>query len=326
VARAQEAADAVSAEVAKLTARLDAAEVRLTALQVEVAQAVTAHEQAQQQLVDAEAAARQAVADLGAARAAHESADDALAGQAALMYMQGGSLQNLAYLLFTPPNTMADLALVLDDGARETQHDLDAATAAESEAAARETELSRARDDREAAAAAASATRDAAEAKAAEAGTAAARLGRQQERLAARLEVLQQGADDLALQRAAAAGADVSALLGVQSDSLGAGPRAAQAIARAAMPDFGWDRKAEFACLVTLWHNESGWSWSATNRSSGAYGIPQALPGWKMASAGSDWLTNPATQIAWGMEYIETTYGSPCAALAAFTSRSPHWY
>ena len=91
------------------------------------------------------------------------------------------------------------------------------------------------------------------------------------------------------------------------------------------MPARGWGA-AEFTCLVTLWHAESGWSWSATNSSSGAYGIPQALPGWKMASAGSDWLTNPATQITWGLGYIEDVYGSPCAAYEKFLSRSPHWY
>ena len=58
----------------------------------------------------------------------------------------------------------------------------------------------------------------------------------------------------------------------------------------------------------------------------GAYGIPQALRGWKMASAGSDWLTNPATQIEWGMGYMGSVYGSPCTAYETFLSRSPHWY
>ncbi len=310
----------------ELNARLDKAEARLTALQVEVAEAVTAHEEARQQLTYAEDAARLAAVQLGAARAAHESADDAVAGEAALLYMQGGSLQNLAFLLLSPPNTMSDLSWVLDDGARRAQEGLDAATAAQWEATAREEELSAARRDREAAAAAARSSREAAQAKAEKASAEAARLGAEQEKLTARLDVLQQGADDLATQRAAAAGADLSMLLGVQDGTVGPGPRAAQEIARTAMPDFGWGQDAEFACLVTLWHSESGWSWSATNRSSGAYGIPQSLPGWKMASAGSDWLTNPATQIAWGMDYIRTTYGSPCDALAAFTARSPHWY
>ena len=83
------------------------------------------------------------------------------------------------------------------------------------------------------------------------------------------------------------------------------------------MASYGWD-SAEFVCLVGLWNAESGWSWSATNPSSGAYGIPQSLPGWKMASAGSDWLTNPATQITWGMNYIRSVYGSPCKAYDRF--------
>ena len=79
-------------------------------------------------------------------------------------------------------------------------------------------------------------------------------------------------------------------------------------------------------CLDKLWTKESGWNHKARNPSSGAYGIPQALPGWKMSSAGSDWLTNPATQISWGLRYIEDVYGSPCQAYDQFLARSPHWY
>ena len=71
---------------------------------------------------------------------------------------------------------------------------------------------------------------------------------------------------------------------------------------------------AEFPCLDKLWDHESGWNYKATNRSSGAYGIPQAYPGRKMASAGSDWKTNPATQIEWGLGYVEGRYDSPCGA------------
>jgi hypothetical protein len=63
-----------------------------------------------------------------------------------------------------------------------------------------------------------------------------------------------------------------------------------------------------------LWNVESGWNVTAANPSSGAYGIPQALPGSKMASAGADWQTNAATQIRWGLGYIKSVYGSPCAA------------
>ncbi|MEV3935649.1 lytic transglycosylase domain-containing protein [Glycomyces sp. NPDC049804] len=69
----------------------------------------------------------------------------------------------------------------------------------------------------------------------------------------------------------------------------------------------------QVGCLVALWDRESGWNHLAEN-SIGAYGIPQALPGPKMESAGSDWETNPVTQIKWGLGYIEGRYGTPCEA------------
>ncbi|WP_159814531.1 G5 domain-containing protein [Actinomyces sp. zg328] len=97
----------------------------------------------------------------------------------------------------------------------------------------------------------------------------------------------------------------------------------AQAIARSMMGAYGWG-DSEFSCLVSLWNRESGWNYQARNASSGAYGIPQALPGGKMASAGSDWQTNPATQIKWGLGYIQGRYGSPCAAWSH--SESTGWY
>ena len=75
---------------------------------------------------------------------------------------------------------------------------------------------------------------------------------------------------------------------------------------------------------VPLWAGESGWRWNAENPSSGAYGIPQALPGSKMASAGADWQTNPATQIEWGLGYIRDVYGSPCGAWGF--KQSHGWY
>jgi len=74
--------------------------------------------------------------------------------------------------------------------------------------------------------------------------------------------------------------------------------------------------EGEWTCLEELWTRESGWNLSAANSSSGAYGIPQALPGEKMATFGADWQTNPITQISWGLWYIRATYGSPCAALS----------
>jgi hypothetical protein len=81
---------------------------------------------------------------------------------------------------------------------------------------------------------------------------------------------------------------------------------------------------AQFSCLDKLFQRESGWNTYATNPSSGAYGIPQALPASKMASAGADWKTNPFTQVRWGLNYIANRYGSPCGAWAH--SQSVGWY
>jgi hypothetical protein len=86
-----------------------------------------------------------------------------------------------------------------------------------------------------------------------------------------------------------------------------------QQIAEAMLASFGWS-SSQFSCLDPLWAHESGWSVTAYNPGSGAYGIPQAVPGGKMASAGPDWQTNAATQVRWGLEYIKGTYGSPCGA------------
>ena len=86
---------------------------------------------------------------------------------------------------------------------------------------------------------------------------------------------------------------------------------------------YGWSGK-QYGCLVTLWNRESGWRVNAHNRSSGAHGIPQALPGKKMASAGPNWKSNPHTQINWGLKYIKGRYGTPCSALDA--SNRKGWY
>ena len=80
----------------------------------------------------------------------------------------------------------------------------------------------------------------------------------------------------------------------------------------------------QFGCLSTLWDQESGWNTYATNPRSGAYGIPQALPASKMASAGADWRTNPVTQVRWGIAYIASRYGGACAALRH--SADVGWY
>jgi hypothetical protein len=92
-------------------------------------------------------------------------------------------------------------------------------------------------------------------------------------------------------------------------------PGTPQQIAQAMLSQFGWS-SGQFSCLDPLWDRESGWDVYAYNAGSGAYGIPQALPGSRMASAGPDWQTSASTQIRWGLEYIQGTYGSPCAAWA----------
>ncbi len=91
-------------------------------------------------------------------------------------------------------------------------------------------------------------------------------------------------------------------------------PSTAQSIAHSMMANFGFSPQT-FGCLVDLWNRTSGWMYDAENVS-GAYGIPQALPGSRMASAGLDWQTNPTTQIRWGLSYIKGTYGNPCNAWA----------
>lgn len=102
-----------------------------------------------------------------------------------------------------------------------------------------------------------------------------------------------------------------------------ADPGSAQAIAQQMVADRGWGSE-QYDCLYSLYDRESGWNVGAENSSSGAYGIPQALPGDKMASHGGDWRTNPATQIAWGLDYISGRYGTPCGAWGH--SESVGWY
>ena len=89
------------------------------------------------------------------------------------------------------------------------------------------------------------------------------------------------------------------------------------------LPDHGWS-DSQFSCLEKLWNKESRWRTDADNPTSTAYGIPQALPGNRMAAYGKDWRTNAVTQIKWGLDYIEATYGSPCSAWGH--SQAKGWY
>ena len=101
-------------------------------------------------------------------------------------------------------------------------------------------------------------------------------------------------------------------------------PDGARAVAREiAQSKYGWG-SFQFACLDKLWTKESNWRYKARNKSSGAHGIPQALPATKMESIGTDWRTNPVTQIKWGLRYIEVRYETPCKAYKKF--QRSRWY
>jgi hypothetical protein len=91
-------------------------------------------------------------------------------------------------------------------------------------------------------------------------------------------------------------------------------PARDQATAQSLMPDYGFSVSSQWSCLDDLWQQESSWNYTAENAQSGAYGIAQALPASKMASVAADYLTDPTTQIKWGLGYISDAYGTPCAA------------
>jgi len=100
----------------------------------------------------------------------------------------------------------------------------------------------------------------------------------------------------------------------VNTPAAPADPTGAEAIGKSLLPAYGFNQTTQWDCLYNLWMRESGWNVYAENTESGAYGIPQSLPGDKMASVASDWQTDPTTQIKWGLGYISATYGTPCGA------------
>ncbi|WP_435736889.1 ubiquitin-like domain-containing protein [Cellulosimicrobium sp. PMB13] len=111
--------------------------------------------------------------------------------------------------------------------------------------------------------------------------------------------------------------------IGTMDISVSVDPGSARAIGQSLAAQRGWGDD-QFVCLDKLWTKESNWRVDADNPSSSAYGIPQALPGSKMATAGDDWRTNPATQITWGLGYIEGRYGTPCSAWSHSVAKG--WY
>lgn len=139
-----------------------------------------------------------------------------------------------------------------------------------------------------------------------------------------RAEIEAQRADErrIAAEQAAAAAAHEAAAA-AREQARAAAASDPKAAARHLLAEQGMGED-QFACLDKLWEKESNWRVTADNPTSSAYGIPQALPGHKMASAGADWETNPATQITWGLDYIGDRYGTPCKAWNH--SQAVNWY
>jgi hypothetical protein len=131
--------------------------------------------------------------------------------------------------------------------------------------------------------------------------------------------VRKQAADEAAAAKAKAAAAKkaASALAATVKSSYTTAE--VQALAQSIIGD-----SSQYQCFSNIVTRESGWNYTATNASSGAYGLVQALPGSKMASAGADWRTNPATQIKWGLNYMNSRYNSPCGAWSFWQAN--HWY
>ncbi|MEJ5946258.1 hypothetical protein WDZ17_13245 [Pseudokineococcus basanitobsidens] len=152
-----------------------------------------------------------------------------------------------------------------------------------------------------------------------QAAEAAARAAAERE-AAERAAAEQAAAEEAAAERAAAAEAEAAREQEAASRSAQRDPRA---VAASMVGDHGWGSE-QMSCLDQLWTKESSWQWDADNPTSSAYGIPQALPGEKMAEAGADWETNPVTQIRWGLDYIDASYGTPCSAWSH--SQATDWY
>jgi hypothetical protein len=154
----------------------------------------------------------------------------------------------------------------------------------------------------------------------------AAEIGHHQVLAAARHAVIARAAAAMAAAARAAAAQAARAASQPTTSPAAAPPEASgspQQIAESMLASYGWSQ-SQFFCLDPLWGEESGWNVYAANPSSGAYGIPQADPGSKMASAGPDWQSDAATQIRWGLDYIQSTYGSPCNAWAH--EQADGWY
>jgi len=112
--------------------------------------------------------------------------------------------------------------------------------------------------------------------------------------------------------------------LAIRQVELAREPHGAKLVAKALIAEkYQWDEE-QYSCLNKLWTKESHWNYKARNKVSGAHGIAQALPATKMEVVGTDWRTNPVTQISWGLKYINERYDSPCKAWSKF--KRSRWY
>ena len=112
--------------------------------------------------------------------------------------------------------------------------------------------------------------------------------------------------------------------LAIRQVELAREPQGAKLVAKALIAEkYQWDEE-QYSCLNKLWTKESHWNYKARNKVSGAHGIAQALPATKMEVVGTDWRTNPVTQISWGLKYINERYDSPCKAWSKF--KRSRWY
>ncbi|WP_222863298.1 hypothetical protein [Agromyces mariniharenae] len=331
------------AEATRITAFVDELEAeagRLGDAAVEAAAASAAAESARAAAetrattLRAAADAATAEAEASAARLGRVSAVLARSGGADVglrLFFDDGSASDLLMGLSRAAQ-LADLYGGVAAQAKATRAD---AAALSEQADVAESERTRLAAEAEAAAAEAEAAHEAAEARVVEQqavlDTLYAQLASLRDRTV-ELERQYRIGEQVAQEQAARAAAAAAAAAAGASGGGSSGPpppgvvvdrAAAKAYAASRMAAYGWGSD-QFRCLDLLWTRESGWRANAYNASSGAYGIPQSLPGSKMASAGADWRTNAATQINWGLGYIDARYGSPCAAWAH--SEAVNWY
>ncbi len=337
-----------AAMVSQIEAQYAAASSRLLVLQQQVSAAMAAVAAAQSLLQSRTAELEDAETTAADARTRQSEATQALRRDAAVMYQeQVGGLGQLSVLLGEGgPQRVADYTSAMTHVATQRQANVDLASDSANIAAEATRRASVARAQQQQAKEEADRAQAQAQVQVDGAQAETNRIQAEQDRRVADLANLRQVAVQveqdrqdglareaarIAAQRAAAEAAARAQQRPAQgswpsppSAPTGGGgdPRAT---ARSLLSTYGWGAD-QWSCLNQLWIGESGWNWSATNASSGAYGIPQSLPASKMASAGADWLTNPTTQVIWGMGYIRDRYGSPCAAWSFWLSQSPHWY